>query len=143
MEDEDQDLNMMLRTPAANSPNQSTGSALEREVTHVKVTHSGASTPTLAIRGDVTRMSLASKRSEIEEEFWDKDHMIPNSLKVDNEATAVASGGGGGSNAEANGEAVKAGGSEAKSDGGSAVVADQHDSSNSLRANLLNSETAS
>lgn len=120
MEDEDQDLNMMLRTPTAHSPNQST---LENEVTRVKVTHSGASTPTLAIRGDPTRMSLASKRSEIEEEFW------PDNKKVDLENNGAANSG----KNEANGEA---GIKEETSTG------NNENDSNSLRANLLNSESS-
>merc|ERR1711899_83768 len=63
----------MLRTPVAHSPNQSTGHGIpEHEVTRVKVTNSGASTPTLAIRGDPARMSLASKRSEFDDEFLNK-----------------------------------------------------------------------
>ena len=81
------DLNMMLRTPVAHSPNQSTGSALEHEVTRVKVTNSGASTPTLTLRGDPARMSLASKRSEFDDEF------LVN--KVDFHESIVDRGGGG------------------------------------------------
>ena len=67
----DHDLNMMLRTPVAHSPNQSNSEhILEHEVTRVKVTNmnSGASTPTLATRGDPTRMSLASRRTDFDAE---------------------------------------------------------------------------
>ena len=80
----DHDLNMMLRTPVARSPNNSTS---EQEVTRVKVTSSGASTPTLANRGDPVRMSLASKRSEIEGEFWEAS-------KPDTEVSVNVTGGG-------------------------------------------------
>ena len=80
----DHDLNMMLRTPVAHSPNNS---ASEHEVTRVKVTSSGASTPTLANRGDPVRMSLVSKRSEIEGEFWVN--------KPDTEVSVTVTGGGG------------------------------------------------
>ena len=136
----DHDLNMMLRTPVAHSPNQSTGSALEHEVTRVKVTTSGSSTPTLAIRGDPTRMSLASKKSEIEEEFWDNQHANPNSvipevLKVDEETP--------GNGQQANGEAVKDREAvlDGKGDGNNPVSSDNE--SNSVRSNLLNSDNAS
>lgn len=78
------DLSMMLRTPVARSPNNSAG---EHEVTRVKVTTSGASTPTLANRGDPVRMSLASKRSELEGEFWEN--------KPDTEVSVTVTGGGG------------------------------------------------
>lgn len=97
----------MLRTPVAHSPNQSTGG--DHEVTRVRVSNSGASTPTIATRGDPTRMSLASKRSEIEEEFWASSHdnktnmMQMTHLKLDTADTVAATA----SKSEANGEAIK------------------------------------
>ena len=51
----DHDLNMMLRTPVAHSPNNS---ASEHEVTRVKVTSSGAST------GCFTKARVSSKVSK-------------------------------------------------------------------------------
>lgn len=113
VEDEDTDLNMMLRTPVAHSPNQSTGG--DHEVTRVRVSNSGASTPTIATRGDPTRMSLASKRSEIEEEFWassnndNKTNMMQMThIKLDTADTVAATASSkSSSNNEANGEAIK------------------------------------
>ena len=79
---------MMLRTPQAHSPNNSAcGQEIQHEVTRVRVTSSGASTPTLANRGDPVRMSLASKRSEIEGEFWEAS-------KPDTEVSVTVTGGG-------------------------------------------------
>lgn len=75
----DHDLNMMLRTPVAHSPNQSNSEhILEHEVTRVKVTNmnSGASTPTLATRGDPTRMSLASRRTDFDAEDFKSDFIV-------------------------------------------------------------------
>ena len=75
----DHDLNMMLRTPVAHSPNQSNSEhILEHEVTRVKVTNmnSGASTPTLATRGDPTRMSLASRRTDFDAEDFRADFIV-------------------------------------------------------------------
>ena len=151
----DHDLNMMLRTPVAHSPNQSTGSALEHEVTRVKVTNSGASTPTLAVRGDPTRMSLASKRSEFDEEFIVNKvdfSLNPNpqdslsNMDRGGEIRASAGAGNIGTLVEANGEAGGIGGKDLENSNSDKIGQDRTGSdndSNSIRANLLNNTGAS
>ena len=106
----DHDLNMMLRTPVAHSPNNS-ASGQEHEVTRVKVTSSGASTPTLANRGDPVRMSLASKRSEIEGEFWEAS-------KPDTEVSVTVTGGGQPGDGSRAGSGGTGGGTERTAPGG-------------------------
>jgi len=155
VEDEslDHDLNMMLRTPVAHSPNQSTGSALEHEVTRVKVSTSGASTPTLATRGDPTRMSFASKRSEFDEDFivnkgdFSLNPNPPDSLSnIDRGGEVRASAGAGniGTLVGANGSAGGVGGkdnpiSNSNTDKIGQVLdkTGSDNDSNSIRANLL------
>jgi len=141
VEDEslDHDLNMMLRTPLAHSP--ISHQALEHEVTRVKVSTSGASTPTLAIRGDPTRMSLASKRSEFDEEFIVNKNPNPQPLQdplsnMDHggEVRAPAGAGNIGTLVEANGEA---GGKDSNSDKIGQDRTGSDNDSNSIRANLL------
>ena len=88
---------------------------MDQEVTRVKVVSSGASTPVPAVRGDVTRMSLSSNRSE----FWDKEAMVPlkgghvgNNLDSETNVTLSGASNVSGNNStnnkvEANGEAIK------------------------------------
>ena len=127
---------------------------MDQEVTRVKVVSSGASTPQPAVRGDVTRMSLSSNRSE----FWDKETMVP--LKgghvgnnLDSETNVTLSGAsnlsGNSTNkvVEANGEAIKdkddSGLSSNKSEAGGAQPDATSNASDGVRTSLLNKEAAS
>ena len=159
-ENMEQDINMMLRTPLGHSPNRSDGTTMDQEVTRVKVISSGASTPVMAVRGEITRMSIASNvlRSEAEDEFWEKDSAATVGFKahinLDSEIAGTVTTLSGASNSnssgtkvEANGEAVKdkddSGLSSNKSDGGLQPDAASNTSDSGLRTSLLNKEAGS
>ena len=85
--EQDMKYDMMLRTPLGHSPNRSEGTTMDQEVTRVKIGTSGTSTPIMTVRGDLTRLSMTSNKSEaamIKDEFW------PSSEKESNMTSTVA-----------------------------------------------------
>lgn len=159
-ESNDHELNMMLSTPNAHSPNRSGGTTTEQEATKVvKVAScSGNTTPVMAVRGDTTRGSKKSTKEVTEEEgggeeeFWgDKDSVaVVVNVKPDKALEAAIAGGSHGPVVVVNnGEAVKdsvvaveGGGAGLNTAVISATSKSRDPSSDSIRTSLLNKENS-